>query len=85
MTCFSSLSAILSLYFTQKLGFTQNVATILYHSFTTLVYFCCIIGAIIADSWWGKFHTILWLSMVYVAGSAVVAIGAIEAWNMPAT
>lgn len=69
---------------TRKLDFSDDTATILYHSFTTLVYFCCIIGAIIADSWWGKFHTILWLSIVYVVGSGVVALGAIETWNMPA-
>lgn len=80
-----SYQAILVLYLTRKLMFDDDTATILYHGFTTLVYFCCIIGAIIADSWWGKFKTILWLSLVYVAGSIVVAIGAIEPWNMPAT
>lgn len=77
--------AILVLYMTRKLLFDDDTATIIYHGFTTLVYFCCVVGAIIADSWWGKFHTILWLSMVYVCGSTVITIGAIEPWNMPAT
>lgn len=77
--------AILVLYLTRKLLFDDDTATILYHGFTTCVYFCCIIGAIVADSWWGKFHTILWLSIVYVCGSSVIALGAVEPWNMPAT
>lgn len=65
---------------TQQLKRSEDVATIIYHAFTTFVYFCCIFGAIIADSWWGKFHTILWLSMVYVAGTAVLAVSAVESW-----
>jgi solute carrier family 15 oligopeptide transporter 1 len=73
-----NFAAILVLYLTRKLLFDDDTATILYHSFTTLVYFCCVIGAIIADSWWGKFHTILWLSMVYVGGSTIISFGAIE-------
>lgn len=43
-----------------------------------------IFGAIIADSWWGKFKTILWLSIVYVVGSMVIALGAVDQWSMPA-
>ena len=77
-------SAILALYLTRKLDFSDDNATIIYHTFTTLVYFCCIFGAIIADSWWGKFHTILWLSIVYVSGSTVLTLGSVEPWNMPA-
>jgi solute carrier family 15 (oligopeptide transporter), member 1 len=34
--------------------------------------------AIVADSWWGKFHTILWLSIVYVMGSITMAVSAVE-------
>lgn len=67
----------------QKLDMTQDAATIVYHGFTTAVYFCCILGAVVADSWWGKFNTILWLSMVYVAGTAVLAVSAIETWGLP--
>ncbi|KAL7030445.1 hypothetical protein ACKWTF_006659 [Chironomus riparius] len=78
------MRTILALYLTRKLLFSDDVATILYHSFTTLVYFICIIGAIIADSWWGKFNTILWLSLVYVSGSTVLTLGAVENWKMPA-
>jgi len=48
------------------------------------VYLCSLFGAIIADSFWGKYKTILWLSMVYAIGSSVVAAGAVDAWKLPA-
>lgn len=54
----SNILAILVLYLTLKLDYDEDTATVLYHSFTTLVYFCCVIGAIISDSWWGKFKTV---------------------------
>lgn len=78
-------TAILVLYLTRKLAFDEDTATVLYHAFTTLVYFCCIIGAIIADSWLGKFKTIFFLSCLYAAGSTVIAVGAIESLMLPAT
>jgi solute carrier family 15 oligopeptide transporter 1 len=73
------------LYLTRKLKFDENSATLIYHGFTTLVYFCCVFGAIIADSWWGKFKTILILSCVYVSGSTLIALASIEPWNWPKT
>jgi POT family proton-dependent oligopeptide transporter len=33
------------------------------------------IGAIVADRLWGKYNTIIWLSLVYCAGHAVLAVG----------
>ncbi len=32
------------------------------------------IGALIADRLWGKYNTILWLSLVYCAGHGVLAL-----------
>jgi solute carrier family 15 (oligopeptide transporter), member 1 len=72
---FYGMKTILVLYLTRKLLYDDDTATVLYHTFNCLVYFFCIFGAIIADSWWGKFRTILWLSIVYVSGSTVIAIG----------
>lgn len=81
---FYGMKTILVLYLTRKLLFDDDTATVLYHTFNCLVYFFCIFGAIIADSWWGKFKTIFYLSIVYASGSSVIAIGAVEPWNMPA-
>ena len=49
----------------------------LYHGFNFLCYFTPIIGAIIADSFFGKFKTILYLSIVYAIGEAVLTVGSI--------
>src|SRR6476620_9350281 len=43
------------------------------HFFNTLVYFLPILGGIIADWYWGKYKTILYLSLVYCAGNACLA------------
>lgn len=71
------------LYLTRKLGYDDDVATIIYHTFTTLVYFMCVFGAILSDSWLGKFNTILYLSIVYAIGSLIVSLGAIPTLNLP--
>lgn len=78
------MRTILVLYLTRKLDYDDDTATVLYHSFTTLVYFMCVIGAIISDSWLGKFRTILYLSLVYVGGNALIALGAIPTWDVDA-
>jgi solute carrier family 15 oligopeptide transporter 1 len=80
-----SIPAILVLYLTIKLGYDDDTATVLFHVFTSLVYLFPLIGAILADSYLGKFQTILWLSCVYAAGSILIAIGAIPVLHLPAS
>jgi len=48
---FYGMKAILVLYLTRKLLYDDDTATVLYHTFNVLVYFFCIFGAILADSW----------------------------------
>lgn len=62
---------------TEKIKLNRSDATVQYHGFSMAVFFTCIIGGIISDVWLGKFWTILSLSIVYVAGSLVLSIGAI--------
>ncbi|MDX2110333.1 MAG: hypothetical protein SFY80_08850 [Verrucomicrobiota bacterium] len=45
------------------------------HLFMAGVYLFPMIGAILADRLFGKFRVILWVSMIYCAGHAVLAIG----------
>ena len=45
-----------------------------YHLFTSAVYFTPLLGAIIADAFFGKYRTILALSMVYCAGHLTLAM-----------
>ena len=49
-------------------------ATYWYHIFTSAVYFTPIIGAIVADIFFGKYKTILFLSIVYCLGHIALAL-----------
>lgn len=51
---------------------TGEEATAWFHTFGTAVYFLPIVGAIVADVFLGKYRTIIWLSLVYCAGHAVL-------------
>uniref|UniRef100_A0A4W3H0L3 Solute carrier family 15 member 1b n=1 Tax=Callorhinchus milii TaxID=7868 RepID=A0A4W3H0L3_CALMI len=71
------MRAVLVLYFRYFLRWDEDQATAIYHAFVALCYFTPILGAIIADSWLGKFKTIIYLSIVYAIGQLVMSIGAI--------
>ncbi|XP_075155067.1 peptide transporter family 1 [Haematobia irritans] len=79
------MRTILVLYLSRQLNYSDDTATVIFHIFTMFVYFLCILGAIISDSWLGKFKTILYLSLVYVCGSVLVTLGAMPPLNLPAT
>ena len=49
-------------------------ATYWYHLFTSAVYFTPLLGAIIADAFFGKYKTILALSIVYCLGHLTLAM-----------
>ncbi|MBS1516680.1 MAG: POT family MFS transporter [Bacteroidetes bacterium] len=51
-----------------------NEATKWYHVFSMATYFFPIIGAFVSDIFWGKYKTIILLSVVYVLGHAALAI-----------
>ena len=45
-----------------------------YHLFASAVYFFPFLGAILADAVWGKYRTIILLSLVYCAGHVALAV-----------
>uniref|UniRef100_UPI0037E95857 solute carrier family 15 member 1b n=1 Tax=Semicossyphus pulcher TaxID=241346 RepID=UPI0037E95857 len=72
------MRAVLVLYFKYFLKWDDDLATTIYHTFVALCYLTPILGAIIADSWLGKFKTIVYLSIVYTLGQIVMAVSAIH-------
>jgi proton-dependent oligopeptide transporter, POT family len=72
------MTSILALHMTRNLGFAENQSIAAYQIFTTAVYLMPVFGAFLADWFWGRYRTILWLSFGYVAGHAVLA-----AWESP--
>nr|XP_057937876.1 solute carrier family 15 member 2 isoform X1 [Doryrhamphus excisus] len=71
------MKAVLTLYFLTYLHWDHDLSTAVYHAFSSLCYFTPILGALIADSWLGKYKTIIYLSIVYVIGHVVKSLGAI--------
>ena len=68
---------MLALFLKQVLEFSEDDATILYHGFVFLCFFTPLFGAILSDSFLGKFKTIMYLSIVYAIGEILLTIGAI--------
>ncbi|XP_015111704.1 peptide transporter family 1 [Diachasma alloeum] len=80
---FHGMRIILSLYIKNKLNYSDDTATIIYHAFMMLAFFFPLFGAILADSILGKFKTILYLSVVYAAGQLLLAVGAVPTFGLP--
>ncbi|CAI6368024.1 unnamed protein product [Macrosiphum euphorbiae] len=69
---YSGLRTILVLYLSTILNYTDDKSTMIYHGFIFLSYFMPLFGAILADSYWGKFKTIIRLSIVYALGNVIL-------------
>jgi len=57
----------------QHTGNRSDQAQAVFHTFVMGVYLFPLLGGVLADWWWGKYRTVLWLSLVYVAGHACLA------------
>lgn len=79
---FYGMRAILFVFMTKYLvdssgaaaPMSENEANQWYHLFLSANYFFPTLGAIVSDAFLGKYRTILWLSLVYCAGSVVLAL-----------
>jgi POT family proton-dependent oligopeptide transporter len=91
---FYGMKGILTVFMTKHLVdaagqpdyLSDENAKAVYHLFTAGAYFFPLIGAILADVLWGKYKTILWVSLMYCVGHACLALmdlGPITgAWDM---
>ncbi len=79
---FYGMKGILVIFMTQYLLDAQRQSDVMnaevakgwYHLFTGVAYTFPILGAMLADIWWGKYRTILWLSLMYCVGHACLAV-----------
>ena len=55
----------------------DDISTIFYHIFDFLCYASGLIGACLADSFVGKYRTILYVGIMYAFGQAVLSFGAV--------
>lgn len=68
------MKGILALYITNVLLMTKDQATTIIHLFTFVNYFMPLIGAWVSDRYWGRYRTILWISLFYCLGHGVLAM-----------
>ncbi len=68
------MKAILALYITNVLMQTRDQATHIIHLFGFVNYFMPLVGAWVSDRLWGRYKTILWISLSYCAGHGVMAL-----------
>lgn len=54
-------------------AYSKNEASDMVYMFNIAVYLTPVLGAIIADLWWGKYKTIMYLSVVYCLGHLALA------------
>lgn len=57
--------------------FPEHKATVVYHVFIMFCYVVPIIGAICADSYIGRYRTILYFSIIYLFGNILLCLAAI--------
>ncbi len=68
------MRSILTVFMIQVLLMQEAEATSTYHLFAGACYLFPLLGAYISDRIWGKYKTILYLSLVYCLGHAVLAV-----------
>lgn len=71
------MKAILFLYL-KSIGLSDKDSTASVHGFNALAYLCPLIGAILADSYLGRYKTILYLSIVYCMGTTLLCLSSIS-------
>jgi POT family proton-dependent oligopeptide transporter len=77
---FYGMKTILFIFMTKHLmengqnAFQDAEAMVWYHNFSSAVYFFPILGALLSDIFWGKYKTIMNLSIVYCLGHLVLAL-----------
>jgi POT family proton-dependent oligopeptide transporter len=71
---FYGMRAILVVFMTDYMMKAGNDAKAIYHFFNQAVYFLPLVGAWVADRYWGKYRTIMWLSVVYCLGHLALAL-----------
>jgi POT family proton-dependent oligopeptide transporter len=68
------MRAILVVFMTGHLAIAASSAKSTYHLFAAACYLFPLMGAFISDRLWGKYNTILYLSLFYCLGHAAIAV-----------
>jgi len=69
--------AILALYLTKYLNFSEDNSTVIIHVFIFFSYFSALGGGYMSDSYLGKYRTIYYGSMLYAVGEIITSLTAL--------
>jgi len=75
---FYGMRSILTIYMLDHLYFAEADAKAWFHVFVMANFLTPLAGGWIADRYWGRYKTILWISFAYVLGHATLAV-----WETP--
>lgn len=70
---FYGMKSLLMLFMTSQLMMVKDDATSIMHAFLAAIYIMPLVGGWISDRFWGRYNTILWVSLCYCLGHAVLA------------
>jgi len=77
-SCYYGMRAILLLYMIQILGFEDGNASKVIAYFIAGCYLLPLIGGYVADNFIGKYRTIVYFSVPYIFGQAILAVAALH-------
>lgn len=66
-----------------KIGYDRDVSTAVYHAYEFFGYFFAVVGAILADSGFGIYRTILLMSAVFAIGSITITFAVVDVLYLP--
>jgi len=76
--CYYGMRAILLLYMIQILNFEDGQANRVISYFMAACYFLPLVGGYVADNYLGKYRTIVYFSVPYIIGQAILGIEALH-------
>jgi len=77
------MRAVLTIYMRNVLDFSDDLSTTIYHVFLLLCYSLPVFGGMLADSYIGKYRTIVYLSTIYALGNIVLTAASTSPLHLP--
>ncbi|XP_050436867.1 solute carrier family 15 member 1-like [Adelges cooleyi] len=71
------MKAALVMFLIMVQKYSSKSTTILYHSFLTFMFLTPLLGAVLADSYWGKYKTISYLAIIHMIGNFTIALASL--------
>ncbi|KAI9294556.1 PTR2-domain-containing protein, partial [Neoconidiobolus thromboides FSU 785] len=72
--CYYGIKNLLNKYLQNVYGYTPSYAKAQASLFNALVYIFPLVGAAMSDSFLGKYHTIVYMSFLYLAGNVLMSV-----------